>query len=53
VTAMIKAGTVVPSLSPFSSLVLLVKKKDDTWRFGVDYRKLNVNTIKNKSHVHH
>lgn len=48
ISAMLQAGIVIPNLSPFASLVLLVKKKDVSWRFCVDYKKLNAATVKNK-----
>lgn len=48
VKELLAKGLVVASNSPFASPVLLVQKKDGSWRFCVDYRKLNAMTIKNR-----
>ena len=42
----IESGVVVPSKSPWASPVVLVRKKDNSVRWCIDYRRLNDVTIK-------
>jgi transposase InsO family protein len=43
---LLSAGVIRPSHSPWSSNVVLVKKKDGSLRMCIDYRQLNQNTVK-------
>jgi hypothetical protein len=48
IAEMLAAGVISPSTSAFSSPIIMVRKKDLTWRSCVDYMNLNMLTVKSK-----
>ncbi|CAF4389122.1 unnamed protein product [Rotaria magnacalcarata] len=45
----LQAGLITESHSPYAAPPILIKKKDSSYRFVVDYKKLNLITIKDSS----
>ena len=45
---LLKCGVITRSKSPYAAPVVLVRKKDGSFRLCIDYRGLNKITIKNK-----
>uniref|UniRef100_A0A0N5BZ40 RNA-directed DNA polymerase n=2 Tax=Strongyloides papillosus TaxID=174720 RepID=A0A0N5BZ40_STREA len=47
---MLRSGMIEPSRSPYLSRVVLVRKKDQQWRFVVDFRGINI-LIEQQTHI--
>jgi hypothetical protein len=48
VQELLTVGVIRPSMSPYSSPVIMVLKKEGSWRMCPDFRALNKLTIKDK-----
>ena len=48
ITEMLSTGIIRPSHSSYSSPIVLVRKKDNTSRFCIDFRELNAITVKDR-----
>jgi hypothetical protein len=45
---LLEQGVIRPSTSPCGSPIIIVPKKDGTWRMCINYRALNKITLKNQ-----
>jgi hypothetical protein len=48
---MLDSSTIKQSRSSFSDPIVIVRRKDNSWRMCLDYRDLNKITIKDKFHI--